>query len=203
MPSPTTPLLDVCTRANEDPIVGPGWLSPIFAGDSGLKLVSNALTGRATGGSESYWKTAFPTSQEVFVTLTTKYTGSDLGLSLFLNLQSPNSGAMAGYAAAIYKHSGSGLDLGELYRFTAAAPTVLATSGTLTIVNGDRFWLRNVAGVQTLYQLIAGVWTSVVTASDATYGAGFLGVGCDDGTLVVDDVGGGAIGSASRMLAVF
>jgi hypothetical protein len=168
MPSPTTPLLDVFARANEDPIVGPGWLKPIFAGDSGLKLVSNAVTGRVTPGSESYWNIAFPTSQEVFATLTTKYTGSDAGLSLFLNVQSPNSGAMAGYAAAIYKHSGSGLDLAELYRFTAAAPTVLATSATLTVANGDRFWFRNVAGVLTLYQVIAGVWTSVVTASDAT-----------------------------------
>lgn len=203
MPTPTTPLLDTLTRANEDPLAGPGWLSPIFAGDSGVKLVSNAATGRAGAGSESYWKYACPAAMEVWATLVTKYTNVDAGLTLFLNVQSPNSGAMSCYAFAIYNHSGPGVDLAEIYRFDSASPTNLGTSGTLTIANGAKFWARNLAGALTLYQLIAGVWTAILTATDTTYGAGFLGVGCDDATLVVDDIGGGAIGSASRMLAVF
>ncbi len=193
MPTPTSPLLDAFTRPDEDP-AGGSWLNPIFSGDSGLKVVSNAATGRAGGGSESYWKNPFPASQEAWCTLVTRYTNNDAGLSLFLNVQSPGTGSMSCYAAAIYRHSGSGLDLAEIYRFDSTTPNNLGTSGTLTVANGDRYWFRNLAGALALYQVIGGVWAPILSVTDATYGAGFIAFGCDDATLVIDDCGGGAVG---------
>jgi hypothetical protein len=204
MPSPTTPVLDTFTRANEDPLAGPGWLGGIFSGDAGMRLVSNQARGRAGAGAESYWKTSFPANQELFLTMAGKWANPDVGIAIFSNLQAPGTGGLSGYAVNPYTSSSLGSDAIDAYRIDSGAFTKLgATASGLTFSAGDKLWWANVAGVLTLYRFAAGVWTSIFTRTDTTYGAGYLGFAADDDTPLLDDVGGGAIGSASRMLEVF
>lgn len=192
---PSTPRLDAFTRPDEDPLAG-SWLGPLDGGGAPLQLVSGGAVGRVGASSTSYWKNPFPLNQEVVVTLATKWTNLDAGLALFVNVQAPGSGGLSGYVVALYTASVDSLDRAELYRIDTGTYAILASvgGGALTFASGDRFWIETVPGLITCSRFAGGVWTPVVSAVDATYGAGVLGLGSDDNTLVIKDVYGGTTG---------
>lgn len=199
MPASTSPLLDSFTRADEDPLAG-SWLGPIFTTDGQLKIVGGVAVGRNTVACASYWKNAFPARQEVWVTLRQKWTGNDNGLALFVNLTAPNSGSVSGYVFTVYTSTALSQDVLDVYRIDAGSFTQLGATVALGVgglASGDRYWLASDGGVLTFYRLVAGAWTVLASRSDATYGAGFIGIAADNDTLSQDDFGGGAIGHAA------
>lgn len=71
---PTTPVLDTCTRANEDPIDGGLWDASACTASFNfhLKLVSNEIVNQSTVDGGSWWLTSNASNDaEVYVTLTT------------------------------------------------------------------------------------------------------------------------------------
>lgn len=195
---PSTSILDNFNRANENPLSGGGnWTGPVEtgAGKNQLRLVSNAVTGDTSGTSQSYWvATTFNADQEVYAALDTKFTTGSV--YFWLNLQSPGTSGVDGYFAGIFN---DGSDKTGLYRVTDQSFVATVYEVTTTIADGDMWGVRNSGGTFTTYRKPSGgSWAAVSGASgtDTTYGAGYIGLGCDRNVESWGDFGGGNVSAS-------
>ena len=179
--APTTPILDPFERANQDPISGLGWKSPIAPGTTGLRILSNVLAGNAADDTHSYYDVPFSADQEVYGTITTLTNGRNI--YLFCRLQAPGTAGVDGYYIS-WEGGGGGPIFMGLYRLDNGSGTSLDSinldAASKAVSNGDKMWLRAVGTTLAgyIYRAADGAWTQMVGATDSTYPrGGYLGVG--------------------------
>lgn len=192
---PSTPILDSFNRADETPLSdGGNWaVAQLDPSEIGMKLVSNVIKNQTGFQGADYRITSFTANQEAFFTLIGKWSTDGAGFFLLINLQSPTAVAtICGYLFTSYGSSG---DVAELYRIDNGVLTLLGATVTgIAITVGDRFVARNRAGVLTFYQNKGSGWKPLLVRNDTTYGAGFIGLGCDDNVAISLGVfGGGSV----------
>jgi len=180
---PTTGILDDFNRANEGPPPSANWTGPWRTAN--LLVVNTNQLARSGGNADAYWNpTTFGPNMEAFATLPVlPVVGAAI---LGGRLQSPGAGTTDGYATSWSPASSGSL---VFYRSDNAALTQLGATVTSTSVSaGDQIGMSVVGSVISWY--LNG--SLVDTRSDATYsGAGYIGAGCNDATLRMDNFGGG------------
>ncbi len=191
---PTTPLLELFNRADENPLAGP-WTGGAFGvGSAAARIISNAGTGNGitTTGSSYYNVGQMGPNCEAYFTMTTKWAGDGAGWFLLTNWTSPGTASVSGYLFTSYGSSG---DIAEIYKCTNNSLSIIGATVTgLTISVGDSFLARSKGGTLVLWQYHGGVWAPIVTRTDTTYlNGGYIGFGCDNDVIAIDNFGGGSI----------
>jgi hypothetical protein len=180
---PTTPILDTCNRANENPLSDGGkWTVT-----EGTMVVSSGQCMNTAEGMAgvAYWN-VFTVARnfEVYAAVAAVPSPTSDSVSVFV-LQ---TGTSNGYGFACLASTG----LCQVLRSDTGTTTVL-TSHTYTLVNGDGIGLRSMG--DTLYGYIQhdGVWGQVASTSDSTYTTGFNLTIIPDGTVTgMTNIGGGS-----------
>jgi hypothetical protein len=190
---PTTSLLDNFNRANG--VIGaPNWAQPVYdAETSRIEITSNQIFGDAAGAtsrSHAYWSPAtFGPDSEAYLTIPTVDTQVRT-IGLFLRLQTPGSAAADGYDLEYLLSSGTW----QINRIDNGAFTALGSSAVSTLIAGDKMGFEAIGNKLTGYRITAGGWTSIVTATEATYpSAGNIGVRFDASLARGDDFSGGTV----------
>lgn len=182
MAFPTTGILDDFDRADEGPPPSASWTGPWLQADE-LKVVGNQCT--SNGAGDAYWNPeTFGPDTEAFDTLRSAAT-TDLGI----RLTTPGAGTTDGY---MVRHLSSSL---RAFRVDDAILTQLGASLTDSSSGiGDKFGAEMIDSDLVLLVTIAGVWTPMLTRSDATYATdGYIGIHHTGSTGLVDDFGGGTV----------
>lgn len=196
MAFPTTGILDSFDRANEGPPPSANWTTGVRGTTSGLQVVSNACVQTVAdfNTADAWWNVGtFGPDSEVYVTYTTVQSGPDA--RLYLRLQQPGSSSTVdGYLCLATDTSLS------TYRLDNGAFTQLGATETITLASGDSLGIEGVGSTITPYQKTGGVWSAITTRTDATYGAGYIGMALSGTGWVVDGFGGGAVVTAEAFL---
>ena len=196
---PTTPLLDLPNRPDEEPISFNGkWTIGDLTGYTGLKVAANGIkrsTAAAQSGLARWNVQRFGPGSEVYVQRVTEYT-SDHDFFFILNMTNPGA-SYNGYL--LYISRGSGAYTWQIYRSDAGTLTQLgANVSSQVISDGDWVGARWKDGaVELWYRPSGGDWVLRGSRSDATYPVGYLALSIgfgDNNTTVMKNFGGGSIG---------
>lgn len=195
MSVPTTTIISTFTGADVSPLSEGGVWSVVklSGGTADLRLVSNAVRNQPGQQGASCYVATYGADQEAYFTMVSKWTTDGVGIFTLNNLQAPAATATVdGYLATSYGSSG---DIAEMYRIDNGVFTQLGSTLTgITATAGDKFFTRNLSGTLTFSQNNGTGWVTLMTRTDTTYGAGQIGLGCDDTTTIsMDDFGGGSI----------
>lgn len=191
--SPLTAILDTFNRANELPLDNDTWGSQIFDGDGDLRVLSNQSKGFGDGsGNNQGWLTQYGPDCEVYLEIV-NISGED-SIQIFARL-SAIGGSFDGYS--VRARGGSTNNL-LILRWDDTSLTVLATLPQM-VENGDWFGL-NLQGDQitVFYKDVSesSNWFQLGTVTDGSYGsAGHLGLYIFNSANVVDNFGGGTVGT--------
>ena len=193
LPFPLTSVLDAFTGTNgtDLPAYSGNWSNVLFIDD--LEIQSNAVTGTVAGGNANYWNVSnFGPACEAFFTITTKSADGE-AMDVGLRLVEEASGlTIDGYLLIVIPAAGA--DEWGIYSLTDGAETLIGSSFTQEITNGDGMGLRAVGSDLTAYYRTGGVWSSLATRTDATYSAaGKIAIVMVGTTARLDDFGGGTI----------
>ena len=197
MAFPTTGILDSFNRADENPLVtasnGDSWQSLPGAGGLGvtaLAVVSNICVGNGGVGSNMYLDHVFNADCEAYVTITGLGSTNNV-VELFFRLV--DIGTVTAVDGYILRWTNvSGTDTIRLNRLDNLGETTLATFNQ-EVTAGDSIGARIIGtGLEAFYKPSAGAWTSLGTASDATYASGGRIAVTLIGTPTVDSFGGGS-----------
>lgn len=166
MPFPTTPVLDNCARADENPLShGGDWTNVINPGDFNGKLATNVITSAGGGWFSAYWNRFTAADVEVYGNLAA--TGSDF--RFWYRVANPNSGSLNGYRANFQPNAGSIV----LEKVVANAFTTLTTLSSLSITRGVPVGVQMIGNAMTFW--VNGA--QVGSFSDSSISAvGFIGV---------------------------
>lgn len=189
---PTTPILDTFNRPAEGPPPSADWTTAFIEdGTDGLKVVANQLRGNGSLSNEGYWNAIFGPDTECHLKVPTM--GDTLYLYLFLRLINIGSGTTDGYLMRFDKEAAN--DEWNIGRIDNSNVTFLHAGVQQEFVPGDSLGFEAIDDVLTAYyKPAAGAWQSVLSVSDATYGAaGRIGVMLRGGTMIADDFGGGTV----------
>ncbi|MDP3704086.1 MAG: hypothetical protein U1C74_25920 [Phenylobacterium sp.] len=199
MAFPTTGLLDNFNRATEDPLGNGTWSGPIRATNGQMKVGSggsaNAITRSAGTPGQSYWSVAtFGPDSEVYATISTVPGNGDY-VYLYARIVNPNTAGLDGYAMVMIKQAGD--DIWQIRRIDDSAETVLGANATQELASGESMGFEIIGSTLTAYRKSAGVWSSVLSRTDATYSAaGYIGIGSATTVAIEDDFSGGTVVAA-------
>jgi hypothetical protein len=186
---PTTGILDGFNRDNEGPPPNANWSKP-FGGILGeFKVVSNqcVVDQILNGGCYGYWGPAtFGPDCEFYATVIAVPTTGDF--SLFARAADVTGFVVDAYGAT-WVHDGTI----RIIRSDDGDPNHLLATGTQALSAGDKVGIQIIGStIRMWYKPVAGSWTVLLTAVDATYSAaGYLMLGAEDPDVIFDDVGGG------------
>lgn len=174
-----------------------------WASADGIGTLGTIVSGQLSFDTGPYEDIYYIPSQygpnvEVYVKVVTKPNAVSGDVTLDARIQTPGSAAIDCYAFQ-YKVS-AGTDTFELLRIDNNSSTSLASAFTQELTSGDSMGLSITGNIlEAWYKPGAGAWTSLGTATDGTYpNAGYLGLSGSSGlATVVDDFGGGTVGSLS------
>lgn len=189
MAFPTTGILDDFNRTNEGPPPSSNWTT---VNGTGHVVSSNQLANSAADHSESAWDVStYGPDCELYYDIATK-PGTGKWCDIDVRVGSLVA-SWSGYQAELTNNSGT--DAIDIYRNDAGSYTVLGSSISQEFTAGDGFGVDMVGTTLTIYRRSSGIWSSLGTRTDATYGsAGYLMVGAGDTTTVrLDNVGGGTV----------
>lgn len=187
MAFPTTSILDNFNRANEGPPPSANWGTP--SGFNGWQVASNVCDAAsvALGAAITFWSAAsFGASAECYCDITAK----PLATSAFYIFLRFNTVTGNGYAVNFVNNVGT--DTVNIIREDGYGDNILA-SFSQEVTAGDSIGI-SISGstITAWYKAAAGAWTSLGTASDATYsGTGSIGMVGLDTTISIDNFGGG------------
>ncbi len=200
MAFPTTNILDNFNRSDADPLDG-SWTTPIsIVGIVGqAHLLSNTITGRAAN---AFWNASQPGPDvEAYITIST-LPATGAGPVYVYGRMTTADASSDGYSAD-FRIAGGSVHTTRLLRLLDGDGTELASRTDITWSNGDSLGLEIIGTTIKLYRKSSGVWTELLSATDSTYqAAGYIGFGMADENAVLDDFGGGNVGSAQRKIYV-
>lgn len=200
---PHTSILDNFNRA-DNTTLGANWTRLNPGGSGGYTSTQVGISGNAaydpqTAGankaSAAWTASSFAANQEAFITIAV-VPGDAFGVCL--RCQNVNGGAVQYYFVQTTAPTWS------INRVVTSGGNTLLTTGSTTVVNGDKFGGRvyNSGGnvVIEIWKLVSGTWTMLGSYTDSSAskitGAGNVGfiVGNANGSSVgrIDDFGGGA-----------
>ena len=189
---PTTPILDDFNRANEDPLYQWGnWaLGSIDGAGQTLEIVSNRAGHNESSDAgleaDSYRPVEISGDAEVYATFASLGGGQ---WYLYLHLQQVGGAGWDGYRARWTVSSAS--DSFRIEKVVDGVATTLANGGGIEAANGDTVLLRRLGNSLEFWWLRPpGSWTQLLTATDATYQSGKLGLGMNSIGFGWDDFGG-------------
>lgn len=170
----TTPILDTFNRADNSDL-GTNWT---FLNNSPMQIVSNMAAGGSDRRQEYYNPLGPLGRSEAYVTIAVVNDWSLVGVRV------TSTGGCSGY----YTQYGGG----SLYltKWDSNAESTL-DSDTVTLANGDKIGIRAVGPSLTGWVYQSGSWTQRLSAEDAEFATGFLGLQQGLSTGRLDDFGGG------------
>jgi hypothetical protein len=192
MPSPTTPVLDTFTGTNgvDLPVYSANWSA--ITGLNNLEIQGNAATASA-GNSANYWNAQnFGPPAESHCTMSVK-PPDGFNVSIFVRAKDEtNITTLDAYD--LFFSAVAGTDTWVIRRIDNGTATQLGAAVSQEAAAGDGMWLEAFDSRLTGYRRSSGVWTSLLSRTDATYGAaGKIMLLIDSTTTRVDDFGGGNI----------
>lgn len=199
MAFPEQGILDGFTGVDQTPITT-NWTCPLFAASGLMKRISNTLRGQGLN-SNGYWNAGnVGPDCECYLTIVTPGLNNE-ELSLVARIVSEGTSNIDGYLVRLITQS-PGNDIVRIRSLTNDVTTGLgADILTEDFQAGDGFGISVVGTTITAYRRIGGVWSSIGSRTDATYaGAGKIGVAIQGTTFVLDDFGGGTIGTGQTIL---
>ena len=199
MAFPTTGLLDDFNRVAENPLANGTWSTPIRSGEGTMAVGSGGsanaiIKGSGTTGS-SYWSAAtFGPDSEVFC-LMSAVPGDNDWVQLYARTVDLGLTTLDGYNLTAFKRSGA--DEWQIRRVDNGTDTVLGATATQEYANGDSIGFEIIGSTLTGYIKTAGVWSAVLSRTDATYSAaGNIGIRSPTTVGVEDDFSGGTVVAA-------
>jgi len=186
MPFPSSPVLDTFDRADENPIAG--WTTGPPA--SGMKVVSNVMTGQAAGSNGAYLPTIYAGDVEMYATLSVEGGWVDILHYLFDPLS--GSDTQLGYAIITNFPSSGQVSLCR----RAVGSWVVNATASWTFAANDSLGVTKVGNLHSLYaKASGGSWALLASAVDSVLPmSGRLGVTTDRGTgAAYNDYGGGPL----------
>jgi hypothetical protein len=172
-------LLDDFNRADVGPPPSASWST---LGSNGLKVVSNQCAGNSPSTNAGYWSAAtFGPNYGVAA----DWPVISALVEVRLRLTTPGLGTTNGYS---FQYSAGTF---SLLRIDAGSNTTLTSvSGSLT--TGDAIAIQAIGSVLTGYQKTGGVWSELLTTTDATYStAGYIGLAIGGAASRCDNFSGG------------
>lgn len=184
---PFTPVIDNCTRADENPVSNGGlWsgASKIISGDFFLKLATNTITAAGASNASSFTTTTYGPDTEIWTTCS----GADSGNDLVVRIANPGAAGVTGYMVS-YDMPNDKVIIKRIDNSTTI--TTLFTSPTLpAYASTDQMGFRVVGSNITVF--INDV--AVASFSDSTYSnAGPIGIRKFSSQAPVTSVGGGTV----------
>jgi hypothetical protein len=204
---PTTPVLDTCVRANENPMANGTWTGPVIIGDDQVQILSNECASQTVSvlNASSYWSaSAFGPNSEAYATINTLPT-LDKGFELLARFTGAGTANASGYAAGTFA-SGGVYNQYYYARWDNGVETALSGGTMSTLSASDKIGLEVIGSRLIIYIKIgAGAWTAVdAGVTDTTYtGAGNIGllINATSATSVrLVNFGGGTSGAPFRTL---
>lgn len=192
-PSPSTPILDSCSRSDENPLAG-GWATygAGFGADqrapwgrAAACLISNQIRATSPQGG-GYWATPFLAQQEAYCDIAAWGGGGDR-ISLFVCLDP--------HAADGYRFAASLDTSWHLARIDSGVETILVDNSSSGLAfSGSSMALSVVSGSLTGWMFSGSVWSVCGQVSDDTYVGGYIGFSLDESdTSAIVNFGGGTI----------
>jgi len=187
--------------ANEDPLSQGGAWSPTPISGSGLTLeVLSNLAGHNEGAfapGDSYRSTDISGDAEVYATLQ-DIPDNNEPVYLYLHLQDVGGPNWDGYRITLERWVTSVADTVKIQKVLNGTATDLASTGLGNpavgkpdLQDNDVFLLRRASNNLELWRKNSGTWKKLLSASDAAFTHGMLGLGVDDDSVRWDDFGGG------------
>lgn len=201
---PTTPGIDAFNRANESPLSDGGRWEPVGANPS-MELESNVARGTNIGAVDAgvmYREDTdlYGPDAEAYVTVAA-VGGALHNVELHARVAIIEDTTYSSYMVQ-YRKTQANV---RIARVTAGVSVVLATSGSITLADGDKLGVEVVGSTINAYVFQSGAWSLATTATDSTFtDAGFLMMLLLDTahTLRVDDFGGGTKSIEPQLAAV-
>jgi len=195
MPFITTPTIDNFNRTNESPLnvatFGQQWSTKRIVDATStnlLKVVTNQCGGIGSSAQNQQYVTGtIGPDCECYVTIPTLTAAGDQ-VALFARIISPGTTNASGYKVVVTASTSSWI----LARIDTAVNTTIA-SASQAFSAGDAFGISCIGSTITgYYKAAAGLWKSILSATDTTYGAkGVIGMQIDKTTARADTFGGG------------
>ena len=196
MAFPTTGLLDDFNRAAENPLGNGTWLGPLTSGLVQMSVGSGGSANRAIPASaaqgNSYWSAAtFGPDMEVYGEAPA-IGGAGEFIDLYLRQVDMGLSTRDGYRLAVVFSSSW-----SLRRVDNNADTVIATA-TQLFSTGDSLGFEVIGSALKGYLKTAGVWSLIISATDATYNsASTIGFGSKSQNSHWDNFSGGTVVAAA------
>lgn len=201
---PQNSIVDPFTRSDENPIAS-GWSGPLHSSIGQLQIISNHLAPASStplsGNGGSWYTTSYGSDMEAYIMINRPpITIATQHCYLFVRLQSLNTTVVDGYGISLEYYdtdqSGTGLN-----RMDDGSTTGIGVDGWGLLGGSFTNWQAgdgaglNIIGNRIggwIYQAARGAWVSIGSAIDSTYtGSGLVGVVMDNGSWLLDDLGGG------------
>jgi hypothetical protein len=185
---PATPVLDTCTRADENPATG--WTAAIYSGNVAPRIVGNRLVAAAAGTTSGYLSRAsFANDAEFYFTMN-DLGGGDINLTWAIN--EPGTAGVDNYVFSINQAT----NIIRLFSFTngALGPQIGADINQV-LTNGDSIGVRRLGSrIELWYKVGSGLWKRIFTATSTVWNAGGrAGIFFGNTTQKISNVGGGSI----------
>jgi hypothetical protein len=183
---PLTPVIDNCTRADENPLTNGGlWSAKFISTDFNLKILTNQMVGAGASDSSNVTAADYGPDCELWTVGTG---GTDFGTNILLRINSPGVAGVTGYLV-FFSVSGDQVTIQRIDNSTTFV-TILPAQNVGAYVFSDTLGASIVGGTITAY--INGVPKASV--GDATYKApGKLGIRKFSTQMPLINVGGGTI----------
>jgi hypothetical protein len=194
---PLTPLLDSFARPNNSGPPGPSWTHMVVSSSSAsndLYVTNQQVTGKS-GSNADYWNPqTYGPNSEVWVTVATKPTADQDPVVLGLRFQNPGAANASGYQAYYIFRSSQPDQYKIIARSNGTTSTTLAATSGPTLKPGDELLFRALGTTLELWRLDSGVWSRILSATDATYqSAGYLSLTARDSSVRLTNFGGGTL----------
>lgn len=195
---PTAPHLDDFNRANENPLADGNWSGPWFGAEDELQILSNVVAADTAPGNSAWTAETFGLDSEIRLTIATvPADGQNIGLGLRL----VDLGANVDGYLAIHVQLAAAADFFRYFRVDNGVPTVLGSDINQVLAANDGMGLEMIGSTLTVNYNTGSGWTAVSSRSDSTYtAAGNIGLRLTDTTARLDNVGGGNVTGALRIL---
>jgi len=171
MAFPTAPILFDGKTPDAGPPPSSDFTSSVNSGDGGMKVISEKIA-PDTETSSAMWNARYTYSQEVYAQVDALMEGGPDSLELFASIADGDTATPDGYIFRFWSQTGAGVGRLELDRMDGGSFTRL-TDVAQTIVVGDQLGGENNLGTLRFY--VNGV--EKASASDFTYGEGYIGLG--------------------------
>src|SRR5271166_2965016 len=183
MPFPSLELLDSFKRGNENPLSNGGQWSIIHGFSSGGRgaVVNEQFESKAEfglGTAASFWNVKTFTSPAVADIVSKEPTELKRTFVLFAALVNPTEESRSGYVLTVEREILPGMFAFILAKMVEGVFSTLAETTGVSVAQGDLLGLQVTEGkVIAWHKSEVGSWTIVNEHADASYTAGYVGIG--------------------------